>query len=206
MRLLQIHEYLDLLDGGATTEDVDDLLTELALVIAKSLWPTLKLSPWNAGSRTVETVARCKASGNRLVHVTADWKDCFLILVFAPDRHDANSYFLFDIGAEYSEVQLVCPALAVQSPATAKLIEDCIPRLQDTKSDPFAILDLGDGTYMQAYAEESGYEVEYQLVSLAARYALNKKVDAATVVALFKSYAFGRKEWAREYTWSKVEL
>ena len=206
MRLLQLHEYLDLLDGGVATQAADHGLAQTALATAESLWPTLKISPWDATSRTVEMIARCTNSGKRLVHVTADWKNCYLILVFECDSEIPESYILFDIGAEYSEVQFVCPAFEIAAPATEDLIAKYIPRLKDTESDPFAVLDIGDGTYMQAYAEGSRYGVEYQLVSLASHYALDVSVDAATVVMLFNSYAFGRKEWAREYTWTKVEL
>lgn len=204
MRLLQIQEYLAMLDGGAETAEADDALTTAALAAAESLWPTLQLSAWSDLPRTVETVARCVNTGVRLAHVTADWMNCYLILVFPPEGDQTDSYILFDIGAEYSEITFECPAFGIKSPVSEEMIEEYVPRLQQTDNDPFAILDLGNGSYMQTLADPAGYFVEYQLVSLASHYTLPAPVDAETVVSLFKSYAFGKKEWARTHQWNKM--
>jgi hypothetical protein len=67
-------------------------------------------------------------------------------------------------------------------------------------------LETGDGTYLQTYAKDGMYWVEHQLVSGASHYQLQQKVSAETVIDLFLSYAFGRKEWAREFVWEKMEL
>ncbi|QDT59825.1 hypothetical protein SV7mr_23370 [Stieleria bergensis] len=204
MRLLQIQEYLAMLDGGAETADADERLTEAALAAAESLWPTLHLAAWGDLPRTVESVARCVNSGIRLVHVTADWINCYLILVFPPESDETDCYILFDIGSEYSEITFECPAFGIRKAVSEELIEEYVPRLQQADSDPFAILDLGNGSYMQTLADPSGYFVEYQLVSLASHYTLPAPVDAQTVIALFKSYAFGKKEWSVNHQWNKL--
>lgn len=42
MRLLQLHEYLAILDGGATTEPVEGTLFKSSLNQAESIWPQLR--------------------------------------------------------------------------------------------------------------------------------------------------------------------
>ena len=205
MRLLQLHEYLALLDGGATTQPADEELFSACLEQAQSLWPRLRLHGWRDRDRRIELVARCQATGTLLVHVSADWPNCFLILVVPAGRPEAEAYLLFDIGAEYREARFICPAFDVNQIADAEMIRRYVPKLQG-ENDPFAILEIGDGTYLQTYAEDGMYRVEHQLVSLASHYQLQQKVSAETVIDLFLSYAFGRKEWAREFVWEKMEL
>ena len=207
MKQLQVHEYLELLDEGVQSEEASKAVTESAMRVAKSLWSDLRIAVWNAHPRQVELVSRCQESGRQLVHVSADWKNCFLILVFPSQTTDPESFILFDIGAEYNEPLITCPAFGMEDePVTEHLIEERIPALQQVKENSFAILQTGDGTYIQLYADGPDYWVEHQLVSLCSHYQLESPVDAETATRLFKSYAFGRKEWAREFTWAKMVL
>ena len=208
MRQLQLHEYLEYLDESVATQETTPALSASALRIAEEIWPTLRLGEWSEHPREVATVARCESSGKRLVHVSADWANCFLILVFSPELDEVDEFILFDIGAEYSEARLTGPEMNVETTATRSLIEETLPKLQHVDKDPFAILDVGNGTYMQTLydSEEAGFVVEHQLVSLAAHYKLPKLVDASTVVKLFLSYAFGKKEWARDFVWERIDL
>ncbi len=198
MQLLQLHEYLALLDGGTTTQPADEEFCRACLRQAQSLWPQLRLGGWEHRDRQVECVARCHATGMLLVHVSADWPNCFLILVVPAGRSQAEAYLLFDIGAEYTEARFICPAFDVDQIADAETIRRYVPKLPGEK-DPFAILETGAGTYLQALAEERVFQVEHQLVSLLTHYRLEQRVDAETVIHLFLSYAFGQKEWAREF-------
>jgi hypothetical protein len=205
MRLLQLHEYLALLDGGTNTQPADDALGNACLLQAQSIWPQLRLGEWTDRDRRVEYVARCHATGKLLVHVSADWQDCFLILVVPVGKVQAEAYLLFDIGAEYSEARFICPTFDVDQIADEETIRRYMPKLQG-KKDTLAILQVDNCAYLQAYAEDGMFDVEHQLVALASHYHLEQRVNADTVVCLFLSYAFGKKEWAREFTWKKMDL
>jgi hypothetical protein len=205
MRLLQLHEYLALLDGGANTQPAADALSKACLQQAQSIWPRLRISPWMDWDRRIECVAECHPTGKLLVHVSTDWKNCFLILVVPPSQLQAEAYLLFDIGAEYRQPRFICPAFDLDQVADEETIRRHVPQLQG-KRNPSAVLGIGDGTYIQAYAEHGMFDVEHQLVSLSSHYCLEKRVNAETVVNMFLSYAFGKKESAREFTWKKMEL
>lgn len=205
LRQLQFHEYLQLLDAGVTTAEPAPELVRAALGQAEVLWPELKIGEWSAVKQKVETLAVCN-SGERLVHVRANRKNCFLILVVPPEKLRASGYLLFDIGAEYNDIRFHCPQYNIDCVASKADIYQFLPRLPG-KHNPFAILECGPGTYLQAFAGNDGlFEVEHQLVSTAAHYALSERVDLQTVTAIFLSYGFGKKEWAREYAWQKMEL
>ncbi|MBO0860110.1 MAG: hypothetical protein J2P21_16895 [Chloracidobacterium sp.] len=150
-------------------------------------------------------MARLNTSGTLLVHITADWKDCFLILVVPSHQLQAEGYLLFDIGAEYREVRFNCPAFGLDQVADKETIRRTVPLLPGAV-DPFAILEAGEGTYNQAYAEDGMFDVQHQLVSPTSHYCLERRVSDEVVVNLFLSYAFGRYEWAREYAWKKMSL
>ncbi len=207
MRLLQLHEYLALLDGQAARVSPPPDQAQLAAWLddARRLWPELRLQAWEASPRRIESVTRCEASGERLVHVTADHKDCFLILVVPPDQVAPAAHILFDIGAEYREIYFNCPAFGVDDPVHRDMITDLVPRLGQ-ESDPFAILEKTETTYLQIYADGPRYSVEHQLVSLACHYQLESTVSADAAVALMTSYAFGRYEWARDWRWVRQTL
>jgi hypothetical protein len=137
--------------------------------------------------------------------VTGDWDNSFLILAVPSGQVKAKAYLLFDIGAEYAECRFICPSFGFDQVAEEGMIRRYVPKLARAK-DPFAILATSDGTYIQTYCEKGKFDVEYQLVSLASHYCLEKSVDARTAVSIFLSYAFGKKEWAREYKWKRMEL
>ena len=110
------------------------------------------------------------------MHVNADWENCFLILITPADTVEPEAYLLFDIGAEYRELTLTCPTLQLEDAVSDALIEESIRNLPG-REDPFAILDAGEGTYLQTFAEEEeGFHIEHQLVSTASHYALPELV------------------------------
>ena len=205
MRLAQIHEYLILLDGGTKTVTATDDECRVWLEYAHRVWPQLEIDSWQAHPRSVSLVTDCQATGHRLGHVTADWENCFLILIVPPGETMPESHILFDIGAEYESLTLLCPTLELDEVVTEPSIANAIHKLPG-REDPFAIVDTGRGTYMQTYAEDAGFHIEYQLVSTACHYVLPKLVSAETTIQLFNSYAFGKKEWARNFQWQPMEL
>jgi hypothetical protein len=162
MRLLQLHEYVALLDGGTDKHPIGDDVSKACLSQAESIWPKLRMSSWTDRPRTVEYVARCRVTGRLLVHVSGDWKDCFLILVVPPHHStphhlEIEGYLLFDIGAEYGAPRLVCPAFGLDHVANEPEIRRTIPLLPGAR-DPFAILEIGEGTYIQTCAEGGMFE------------------------------------------------
>jgi hypothetical protein len=201
---LSYGEYLQMLDGGVATAAATPELARAAVGQAEVLWPELKIGEFRARKQKVETVAVCN-DGQQLVHVRANRQNSFLILVVPPQQLRATSYLLYDMGAETSDIRFSCPEFNIDRIASKADIYEFIPRLIGRR-DPFAILEASPGTYMQAYAEGDVFDVEFQLVSTAAHYALAERVDAATVIKLFLSYAFGKKEWAREYEWKRMTL
>ena len=198
---------MKILEGGANKHAVDDALSKYSIAQAESIWPQLKISSWSDHPRSVEYVAKCEVSGKLLVHITTDWKDCFLVLVMSPDELKAEGYILFDIGAEYQQIRLVCPTLGLDQVAEEGMIRSTVFRLPG-KRDPFAILEANERNYIQAYwMEDDGlFDVEHQLVSIASHYDLETRVSAEVVVNLFLSYALGYKEWACEHTWKKMDI
>lgn len=200
-RRLQIHEYLDLL--GCTPVAAPADAQARVLTFAKTIWPKLGLGGWGAHSRDLHHVCRSNTTGALLWHVNADHRDCFLILVTANEATPPYGFILFDIGAQYSVLRFTCPTLGIIDGETNRdTIRDALPRLRG-HADPYAILDAGEGTYLQAYATEDGFELEHQLVSTASRY-LVECVSEADAVRAFLSYAFGRYEWARDFAWQQM--
>lgn len=206
MRQLQFHEYWSLLEGGTSPDSVSDDIRNASLHEAQILWPQLRILPWESRERRIEYVARSDATDKLLLHVSADWDNCFLILVLPRGQSRPESYILFDIGAEYQEPRFCCHAFDVEDVPTEEMIRYYLPQLHELDADPYAILDIGDGTYMQCYAEDGLFDLEHQLVSTASHYCANRRVDTESAVNAFLSYAFGKKEWAFELQWRKMEL
>lgn len=205
VRHIQLREYVELLAGGAGIEPVTPELAEACLAQAESLWEELQLGRWNDHPRNVELVVRCQGEATRLVHVTANWPNSFLIFVVPAEQPEPSGFLLFDIGAEYAGTRLICPDLHLDCEPTEELIRQVLPQLTEL-ADSFVILEQNDATYLQAFAEEGRYQIEHQLVSLAAHYVLSEPATADEAVAIFLSYAFGKKEWATAFRWEKMKL
>lgn len=205
LRQLAYHEYLQLVAAGVTAAEPAPELVRATAGQAEVLWPELKLGEWSARKQKVESLSVC-SSGEQLVRIRASRKNCFLILVVPAGTLRASGYLLYDFGAEENEVRFHCPEFNIDRPVSKADIYQFIPRLPG-KRNPFAVLERGSGTYLQACAaDDERFEVEYQLVSTAAHYALTERVDAQTVIQICLLYAYGKQEWAREYVWQKMEL
>jgi hypothetical protein len=127
------------------------------------------------------------------------------MIVVLSDEHAAN-YIVFDIGAEYSQPEYICPSIDYQGPAQRDVILNSIPNLKNHK-DPFAILAIADDTYLQTYQNPDGkYDFEHQLVTTKFHYRALGEVNVGEVCDAFISYAFGKKEWATDLTWERIEL
>jgi len=204
MKVLQLHEYLRLLRAGITEGFLSQSELDRCMSAAQEIWPDTGLLPWESAPRTVDHVWKGNDGRYTAAHITADIKDCFLIVFLFEER--ASSYIVFDIGAEYSRVVYICPSIDYEGPPQRDVILKSIPNLRDHE-DPFAILAIADGTYLQAYQHRNGtYQLEHQLVTTKFHYRALGEVNAGEVCDAFISYAFGKQEWAFDLTWERVEL
>jgi hypothetical protein len=206
MRLLQMHEYLGLLRQGSTSIELDPLVARQGLAAAQEIWADTGLAAWDAQSRHIEEVARTNG-GHLLCHVNADHRNCFVIVVIDGVSRRPDSYIVFDIGAQYRGLPtFICPPIDHEGEPTEELIAAAIPKLM-SEPNGFAVLDLAPGTYMQTAADgPDQYVLEHQLVTTRCHYRVPRPVDAATVIDAFKSYAFGKFEWASNLRWERMEL
>lgn len=204
-RLLQIAEYLDLVSGGLVSAEISEGAKAAALSLACDLWGSLALGNWAEIDPAAVTAWRSKMDGHVLVHVPAVANDCFLIVLLGSEPVAPDSYILFDIGAEYASATFSSPSLELAGAANEGDIRRAIPELPG-KPDPFAILDLRGGTYMQVYADEQGFHLEHQLVTTAAHYRCADIIGPDEAVEAFLSYAFGNYEWAYKWRWERIPL
>lgn len=205
MRLLQIHEYLDLLapDCAHATEPSPPV-ADACLAAARRIWSRTGLEEWCAVDRGVRYTA---ATGKHLMaHIDGDHSNCFVIVAYDLRTNAPESYIVFDIGSEYEDPVLVCPLADHEGPATEALIESCVPRLA-SHDEPYIVLDRGYGTYLYAsQAPDGAYTLEHQLVTSKNRYVARGPITAEAVIEAFKSYAFKVKEWTTAFTWIRVEV
>jgi hypothetical protein len=206
MKLLQLHEYLRFLHAGTAPgcHQLSQIELDRCISAALEIWPDTGLLPWESAPRSVAYAWKSNDGRHTAAHITADRENCFLIVVLS-DEH-ATSYIVFDIGAEYSQAEYICPSIRYHGPAQRDVILKSIPNLR-YHEDPFAILEVGDGTYLQAYQNRNGtYELEHQLVTTKFHYRALGEVNMGEVCDVFISYAFGKKEWATDVAWERVEL
>jgi hypothetical protein len=208
MRLLQIHEYLDLFPAdGAHTAEISPAVAQACLQAARNVWTRTGLDDWDDVDRGVRYTAATADGRYLLAHIDADHSNCFVIVVYNLQSLSPESYIVFDIGAEYVDPVLVCPCADYEGPATDELIESCVPRLATHAEEPIIVLDRGHGTYLLAEQKPDGsYVIEHQLVTSKNRYVALAPVSAEAVIAAFKSYAFQVKEWTRAFSWVRVEV
>jgi len=206
MRLLQMHEYLGLLRQGSTDVELDPLVARQCLDAAQQIWPDTGLAAWDAQPRRIENIARTNGR-HLLCHVNADHRNCFVIVVIDGVPQRPESYIVFDIGAQYrGGPTFICPAVDHEGAPTEELITAAIPKLV-SDADGFAVLELAPGTYMQTATDgPDQYVLEHQLVTTRCHYRVPGTVDAATVIDAFRSYAFGKFEWASNLPWERMDL
>ncbi len=204
MKLLQLHEYLRFLHAGTGNHQLSRSELDRCMSAAQEVWPDTGLLPWESAPRTVAYPWKSNDGRHTAAHISADIENCFLIVVLYEEH--PSSYIVFDIGAEYSQVEYICPLIGYDGPAQREVILKSIPNLRDHK-DPYAILERGDGTYLQAYQDRIGtYELEHQLVTTKFHYRALGEINKGEACDAFISYAFGKKEWATDVMWERVEL
>jgi hypothetical protein len=205
LRQYQLHEHLALMDTGVRKFDAPQSLRDACEEAARLAWPLSGLKPWEAHPRVTDFCYACGDGVHGYLHFGADHANCFMIVICELRTERPVGWLLFDIGAEYHHALYVCPDIDFEGEPTEHVIADSLPRLRDD-ADSWAVLDRGNGTYMQAYSTDGGYVLEHQLVTPACHYRAVGLLDAQQVIWAFNSYAFKVKEWARELRWERVEL
>jgi len=204
MKVLQLHEYLRFLHAGTGEHHLSPSELNRCMSAAQEIWPDTGLLPWESAPRTAAYAWKSNDGCHIAAHISADIENCFLIVVLSEQRF--SSYIVFDIGAEYRQAEYICPSIDYQGPAERDVILNSIPNLRDHK-DAFAILAVADGTYLQTYQNPNGtYDLEHQLVTTKFHYRALGEINVGEVCDAFMSYAFGKKEWATDLTWERMEL
>ncbi|MGJ7501280.1 hypothetical protein ACSFBF_13040 [Variovorax sp. ZT5P49] len=203
-RLIQLHEYLDLLHGGTEDHAASDAIKRSAVDLAGSLREPLRLNAWTAPELAQVFARRSKAHDALLVHVSLGIPDCFFIAIFRNGASSAQEHLLFDIGAEYQQPMLDCPDFGVAEAANEANIRHWVPLLQND-ANAFAVIELRGGTYMQVFADAKGFHLEHQLVTTGAHYRSAEPLSADQAVDTLVSYACGKYEWAYKH-WEWLEL
>ena len=204
VELLQIHQYLALLEGGMEAHEASASTKVRALALASDVWQSLALGVWNEIDPARIDAWRNKVHGHVLVHIPTGIEDCFLIVIFEGTPAPL-AYFLFDIGAQYTTPTIFCPAYGLEQSATETDIRGVIPQLP-ASSDAFVVLELRGGTYMQVHADGRGFHLEHQLVTTGAHYRCASALGADDAAETLVSYAFGSYEWARNKRWERMSL
>ncbi len=201
MAALQLRDLLERLDRGTTRANPSPDETARAARHAAEVWPDCRL---NGVAPT--TIEYCTRTGTDLLcHFNAGWKDCFLIVV-CPAAGLPMGHLLFDIGAEYRGTLYHDLSTGFVGEPTEQILAESLPRL-GAGGTPAAILGRGEGSYLQTYRDApERYTLEYQLVTTAFHFTLAAPATLEEVQRAFRSYAFGKYEWAREFAWQHQPL
>ena len=207
MQLLDKLQYLRLMgpDSGEehapTAEAIDRVL-----IYATDVFPHLQLKQRKLKANDV--VAVFQYGDRTFFHVKAfprKMEDTFVIVVTSVDGF--HGHILIDLAAEYSQAYLDCPSLGFADVADATDIERLIPQIHPRDDNPFAILSVGEGTFMQTLRTDDGFILEHQLVNTSSHYEIPELASGDQVVSAMVSYAFGRnEEWLESFAWQRQQL
>lgn len=206
MRLLDKRQYLQLM--VQPPEEIVPATDAVARVLeyATEVWSALELKQRVLRTKDVALVFR--HGDIRLFHVLAYPRrqpETFVIIVV--DRNDTvEGHLLIDLGADDAPPYFECLAVDFAGVPERADIESIIPQIDPDDDNPFAVLTLGEGTYMQTLRTDDGFVLEHQLVNTSSHYEVANPVSAEQVVAAMLSYAFGDNEWLDEFTWQLQEF
>ena len=111
------------------------------------------------------------------------------------------AHILFDIGGQYRPVTYTDLSTGFVGEPTEQMLADLLPRLREGGT-PAAILESGEGSYLQTYQDgPDEFTLEYQLVTPAFHFVAARPVNGQDMLRAFRSYAFGKYEWAKDYDW-----
>jgi len=204
MQLLDKLQYLGLMGPvPGTVVSPTSQTVDRVFAYATTVFPNLQLK--HRKLKTDDLASVFQHGEHTFFHVKAfprTMKDTFVVVV-AKDTTFVG-HILIDLAAEYSQPYLNCPSFDFSDAPDAKDIERMIPQIRPDHSDPFAILSLADGTFMQTLRTEDGFVLEHQLVNTSSHYEIPKLATSHQVVKAMVAYAFGNdEEWLRAFAWQR---
>ena len=128
------------------------------------------------------------------------------VIIIVDENQKTEGYILIDFLSEYTRPLLECPSLDFEDVVTKEDIELLIPKIDINDNDPFAILSIGEGTYMQTMKTDEGFILEHQLVNHRCHYEAVGNLSVEQVIAAMVSYAFGKNEWLETIDWQHQEI
>jgi hypothetical protein len=169
----------------------------------------LDLKARKLAAKDLAAAYRHGATGCTCFHVKAFPRrapDTVVIVVADPDGRNAQGHILIDLAADYSQPFFECPSFDFEDVPTTNDIRSLIPAINPDDDNPFAILTLSDGTYMQTLRMPEGFVLEHQLVNTSSHYEIPDVATAGEVVKAMESYAFGNNEWLEMFDWRRQKL
>lgn len=205
-RLLTKLEYLRLLSNAASAISVDQAAEQI-LVYAADVWQSAGLKQRKL--RNADIIASYRHGARHLFHLKAyprKQRDIVMVIVFDPDVSEVFGHILIDLAAEYSTPRLDCPSSEYEGNPTIDEIEALLAQISPDDDDPFAIMETGDGTYLQTLCGDDGYVLEHQLVNTSNHYETINLATFEQVVEAFRSYGFGGTDWLESFDWRRQDL
>lgn len=199
MTSLQLADLLRLMDEGVDGAAPPRHVASRAAAYAAAAWAECRLP--GAAPGIVAYAPLTRRSGRYLCHFDTGATDQYLIVVCAADGVAVDGCVPVDIGGQYRPVTFEDLSTGFVGEPTEALLAQALPWLRDGGT-PAAILDSGEGSYLQTWQNgPDNYELEYQLVTTQFHFAAAGRLGAQDVLEAFRSYAFGRYEWARDVRW-----
>ena len=175
------------------------------LELATEMFPEMGLKPRSLKSTDLKKIIRY--GDHDMCFIRAFPKkspDTHVVLIAKQDELDG--VFLYNANATVHEPRLECPELDIDTKAELFDVIDAIDAMTPTLPDPFFILSWTDGTYLQAYCGDDGFEIEHQLVNVTNHHGLTTPVDRDDAVKIFTAYLNGDDSWWSDWAWERMEL
>ena len=202
---LQLKDLLALMDGGVTGTAAPLDVAMRAQRHAADVWSDCRLP--GPAPASIEYCGLTRGTGKYLCHFNAGRKDCYLIVICAAATGSPEAHLPFDIGAQYRPASFTDLSTNFAAEVTDEMLAAALPRLLEAGGTPAAILENGDGSYLQTYQDgPDQYALEYQLVTTAFHFAAATPATTQEVLRAFRSYAFGKYEWTRDIVWRHQPL
>jgi hypothetical protein len=205
-RLLTKLEYLRLLSNAASPISAAQTAEQI-LGYAAEVWQSVGLKQRKL--RNADIIASYRDGARHLFHLKAyprKQPDTVMVIVFDPTVSEVFGHILIDLGAENSTPRLDCPSSEYEGNPTIDEIESLLAQIHPDDDDPFAIMETGDGTYLQTLRGDDGYVLEHQLVNTSNHYETINLATFEQVVEAFRAYGFGGTDWLESFDWRRQDL
>lgn len=207
MTLLSKLDYLQLIGGKPRKVSAPVEQIPAILKYAQKVWPKLDLGKRELGPEDIATVQQ--HGQTLLYHLSVDAKaqpETFVIVAAEKAGDKPLGHILLDLAAESARPRLVCPTCQFEDFVEPGVLEHLLSQIFPDDEDPYAILELTDGTYMQTLCTEEGYVLEHQLVNTSSHYEIPDLITLEAVGEAMNSYAMHDNRWLTMFDWQKLDL